>query len=137
MSSSGVVLPGDDEAGSDPGTATRRGISAVILTIFGTAAIAIGAFVDRIGDIFDLISAGADFIVTLVATVPGDILEAGGASTINFLLTTNLGPAGFGVALMAVAFAWWVWDASDVTIPFVGALIRRLLFWRDQEEGDT
>ena len=114
--------------GSSPAEAAQQGISGIILAIAGGIIAVLSAFFDGLDRLFDVFSAARDFLVALI-TNPITILDATTAETARSLTTgawSFFGPATFAVGVGSIIAAFWIWDAADVSIPFVD----RVLPWR-------
>jgi len=114
--------------GSSPAGSAQRGISAIILAIAGGIITVITAFFDGLDRVLEVFGAARDFLVALI-TNPITIIQATAAETARSLTVGEwafFGPATFAVGVASIALAFWVWDAADVSIPFVD----RVLPWR-------
>jgi hypothetical protein len=111
--------------GLSPGEAIEQGISGIILAIAGGIIGLVSTFTDSLGRLFGILDAAREFAVSLI-TNPTTILEISALDTAGWIASTNLGPLGFAVGVAAIAAAFWVWDAADVSVPFLD----RILPWR-------
>jgi len=114
--------------GSSPAEAAQQGISGIILAIAGGIIAVLTAFFEGLDRLFEVFRAARDFLVALI-TNPITILDATAVETARSLTTgawSFFGPATFAVGVGSIIAAFWIWDAADVSIPFVD----RVLPWR-------
>jgi hypothetical protein len=118
----------DSAEGKSPAQAAQDSISGIILAIAGGIIAVISAFFDGLGRLLDVFGAARDFLVSLI-TNPITILQATAAETARSLTVgawSFFGPLTFAVGVASIIAAFWLWDAADVSIPFVD----RVLPWR-------
>jgi len=107
--------------GLSPAEAVERGLSGIILMIFGVAVSVGSAFGDGIIDLIGVFGSAREFFQSLIADGPILVLTAGARQSALALRTTwdFLGPFALPIAVVMIALSWMIWTRLDPEIPFV------------------
>lgn len=111
--------------GDSPADATRRGLSGLILAIFGGMVMIVGAFFDGLSKVLEVFADFRDLIGAFF-TSPIPILRDTAAHTAHVLTQGEwafFGPMTWAVGVFSIVLGFWVWTLLDPNIPFVDDLI--------------
>ena len=104
-----------------PGQAVIASLSAISLSAGIMFSNLIEVLGQQLARVFESFQALRRFIEAMFDQ-PVVVLQAGAESTADWILTNDLGPFGFAIAVGSITAGWWVWRAAGQPTPFFGRI---------------